>query len=340
MSSCTEETNPVIGDLNESYLSGKGVYILNEGNFRSGNGSLSFFSYDSLKIFNHVFLDINQRPLGDIPYSMSFYGNKAYIVVNNSGKIEVVNSDDMTSVTTIDGILSPRYISFIDETKAYVTSLYSDSLIVLDLPSNSIQGYINLKKTSESIVIVHSEAYVANWTEGNKIMVIDIFNDLVTDSIEVGTEPESMVIDRNEILWVLCNGGWKREYFAELIGIDTRTNDITKRFTFPSISDSPTCLQINKEGETMFFILNGVRRMNIDDTKLPSENFIQNSNCNFYKMGINPDNSEIFVTDAADYVQKGNILRYSREGALISEMKADINPGGLCFKVDADTDIE
>jgi hypothetical protein len=90
-------------------------------------------------------------------------------------------------------------------------------------------------------------------------------------------------------------------------------------------------LQINKEGETMFFILNGVRRMNIDDTKLPSENFIQNSNCNFYKMGINPDNSEIFVTDAADYVQKGNILRYSREGALISEMKADINPGGLCF---------
>jgi hypothetical protein len=92
-------------------------------------------------------------------------------VVNNSGKIEVVNSDDMTSVTTIDGILSPRYISFIDETKAYVTSLYSDSLIVLDLPSNSIKGYINLKKTSESIVIVHSEAYVANWTGGNKVMV-------------------------------------------------------------------------------------------------------------------------------------------------------------------------
>jgi YVTN family beta-propeller protein len=340
MSSCIKETNPVIGDLNESYLSGKGAFILNEGNFRSGNGSLSYFSYDSLKIFNHVFLDINQRPLGDIPYSMGFHGSKAYIVVNNSGKIEVVNSKDMTSVATIDGILSPRYVLFINGTKAYVTSLYSDSLAILDLSSNSISGYINLKKTSESIIIMHSTAYVANWTGGNKIMVIDTDNDQVTDSIEVGTEPESMVIDKNETLWVLCNGGWKREYFAELIGIDTRTNDIKKRFTFPSISDSPTCLQIDKEGEIMFFILNGVRRMNIDDVNLPVENFIRNSDRNFYKIGVNPDNDEIFVTDPIDYVQKGNVLRYSRGGVLISEMQADIIPGYICFKVNADPDTQ
>jgi YVTN family beta-propeller protein len=330
----------VIGDLNESYLSGKGAFILNEGNFRSGNGSLSFFSYDSLKIFNHVFLDINKRPLGDIPYSMSFNGSKAYIVVNNSGKIEVVKSNDMTSVATIKGIVSPRYISFINDTKAYVSSLYSDSLIILNLSSNSISGYINLGKSSESIVIDHSSAYVANWTGGNKIMVIDTDNDHVIDSIEVGEEPESIVIDKNETLWVLCNGGWKREYFAELIGIDTRTNRIKKRFAFPAITDSPTCLQMDRNGEVMFFILNGVRRMNINDGQLPAEDFIPNHDHSFYKMGINPDNDEIFVTDAVDYVQKGNVLRYGKEGTFISEMQADIIPGSICFKVITDTHSE
>jgi len=340
MSSCIKETNPVIDDLNESYLSGEGVFILNEGNFRSGNGSLSFFSYDSLKIFNHVFLDINQRPLGDIPYSMIIHGTMAYIVVNNSGKIEVVNSRDMTSAATINGILSPRYVSFIDETKAYVTSLYSDSLAILDLSSNSVSGYINLRKSSESIVIVHTTAYVANWTGGNEIIVINTDNDQVTDSIEVGAEPESMVIDKNETLWVLCNGGWKREYFAELIGIDTRTNSIKKRLTFPSINDSPTCLQIDGKGEMLFYILDGIRRMNIDDVQLPVVDFIPNSDHSFYKMGVNPDNDEIFVTDAVDYVQKGNVLRYRREGTLISEMQVGIIPGGICFKFNADTNTQ
>ncbi len=340
LSSCIKEPNPVIGDLNRSFLSGKGVFILNEGNFRSGNGSLSFFSYDSLKIFNHVFLNINKRPLGDIPYSMNFHGGKAYIVVNNSGKIEVVNSNDMTSVATINGIVSPRYISFINDTKAYVSSLYSDSMIILNLSSNSISGYINLGKSSESIVTDQSSAYVGNWTGGNKIMVIDTDNDHVIDSIEVGQEPESMVIDKNETLWVLCNGGWEREYFAELIGIDIRTNRVKKRFTFPAITDSPSCLQIDNDGEVMFFILNGVRRMNINDAQLPTQDFIPNHDHSFYKMGINPYNDEIFVTDAVDYVQIGNVLRYSKEGTFISEMQAGIIPGSICFKVIADTHSE
>ena len=56
-------------------------------------------------------------------------------------------------------------------------------------------------------------------------MVIDNTTDEVIDSIEVGIEPESMVIDKNNMLWVLCNGGWTRENFAELDGINTITDD-------------------------------------------------------------------------------------------------------------------
>ncbi len=104
---------------------------MNEGNFRSGNGSLSFFSYDSLKLFNHVFQEVNKRPLGDIPYSINILGGKAYIVVNNSGKIEVADQNNMTSAATIDGINSPRYIAFVSDVKAYVTSLYSDSVTII-----------------------------------------------------------------------------------------------------------------------------------------------------------------------------------------------------------------
>ncbi len=94
-----------------------------------------------------------------------------------------------------------------------------------------------------------------------------------------------MVLDKNETLWVLCNGGWEREHFAELIGINTRSNTITKRFVFPSISDSPACLQIDGKGEVLFFILTGIRRMKTDDIQLPSNIFIRDNGYNFYKMG-------------------------------------------------------
>ena len=56
-------------DLNFTFKGG--VFIVNEGNYRSGNGSLSFYSYDSSKIFNDLFYSINGRPLGDVPNSMA-----------------------------------------------------------------------------------------------------------------------------------------------------------------------------------------------------------------------------------------------------------------------------
>jgi YVTN family beta-propeller protein len=338
--SCSKEINPIIIDPGKTYLSGEGVFVLNEGNFRSGNGSLSFFSYDSLKIYNHVFLNMNQRPLGDIPYSMGFHGSNAYLLVNNSDKIEVTDRNYLKSVATINKISSPRYISFINDRKAYVTSLYSDSIAIIDLLKNSVTGYINIKKTSESIVTVYTTAFVANWVGGNKVMVINTSTNQVTDSIDVGSEPESMVVDKNETLWVLCNGGWKRENYAELIGISTRTNKIEKRFTFPSVNDSPTCLQIDGKGATLYFLLNGVRRMSIEALSLPSQVFIPELEHIFYKLGVNPVNNEVFVTDVVDYVNKGKILRYGEGGTLISEMEAEIIPGTICFKVNPDNTSE
>ena len=165
--SCTKNTDKPI----DTYLSGSGVFILNEGNFRWGNGSLSFYSYDSAKIYNDLFLNINERPLGDVPNSMVIYGEMAYIVVNNSGKIEVVNKSTLLSQSTIDDLISPRNMAVVTNSKAYVTSIYSDSVAIINLNSNTISGYINIRRTSEAIVVSGSKAYISNWVGGDEIMV-------------------------------------------------------------------------------------------------------------------------------------------------------------------------
>ena len=333
VASCTK--SPVDqNSQNLTYSFGGGVFLVNEGNFRAGNGSVSFNSYDSSKIYNDLFYKANGRPLGDVPNSIAIKGDKAYIVVNNSGKIEIADQATLESKGTITGLNSPRNISFINDYKAYVSSLYSDSVAILNLSDNSISGYINLRRSSESIAVAGNKAFISYWTEGKEIMVINTLNDKVVDSIEVGIEPESMAFDKYGMLWVLCNGGWARQNFAELVEINTVTNKVEKTIEFPTKEASPTCLKTDGAGQTLYYIDNGVRQMDIAATGLPNAAFIiPETGQYFYKIGINPANSDILVTDAVDFVQQGNLLLYSSDGKLISKMQAGIIPGSMFFKI-------
>lgn len=316
-----------------SYKISGGVFILNEGNFRGGNGSLSFYSYDSSKISNDLFYSANGRPLGDVPYSMIIYDGKGYIVVNNSGKIEMIDPNSLQSIGTIYGLNSPRNIAVINGSKAYVTSLYSDSLTIINIVNSTISGYINIHRTSEAIVVLDNKVYVSNWAGGKEIMVINSLTDRLSDSITVGNEPESMVIDRYRDLWVLCNGGWTRENFAKLVQINTSTDNVLAEYVFPNKQASPTCLKIDGMGQTLFYLENGIKVMDIGLGKLPPTALIADPGASFYKLAINRNNGDIIVTDAVDYTQRGYVNIYKSDGTLISQEKAGIIPGSMCFNL-------
>jgi YVTN family beta-propeller protein len=330
LASCMKNTDY----SNMTYSFGGGVFIVNEGNFLSGNGSLSLYSYDSLKIYNDLFYSANGRALGDVPNSAVIKGDKLYIVVNNSGKIEVVNKSTISSQATITGLTSPRNMLMINDYKAYVSSLYSDSVAIVKLADNSIAGYINIRRTSESMVMIGNYAYIANWSGGKEVMVVNTVNDKVVDSIEVGNEPESMVCDKYGNLWVLCNGGWKRDNYAELIEIYPSSNTVKKTLTFSTKTESPTSLRINGTGDILYFLDSGVRKMDISATGLPSAPFIvQESGQSFYNIGINYINNDIFVCDAVDYTQNGYVLLYTGDGEYISKCQTGITPGAICFNL-------
>jgi hypothetical protein len=313
---------------------GVGILFVNEGNYGGGNGSLSFYSYDSLKIFNDLFAATNSRPLGDVPNSLMIMQEKIYIIVNNSGKIEIVDHATLESKATIKDLVSPRNMAVVNDNKAYVTSLYSDSVAIIDLPGSFISGYINLRRTSEAIKQYGNEAFISNWVGGKEIMVVNTLTDKVVDSIEVSREPESMAIDNQRRLWVLCNGGWDRQTAAELYVIDLATHKFQKKFTFSSKLSSPMCLQIDGVGQKLYYIDKGVKLMDINAASLPVAPFItEEPGASFYKIGVNPDNSDIFISDAGDYSKPGNLLIYKNDGNFISKNKAGIIPGSMCFKL-------
>ena len=272
---------------------------------------------------------------------MYFFNGLAYIVVNNSNKIEVVNANTFVSVATITGFNSPRYFLPVSNSKAYVTDLYDDAISIVDLSSNQRTGEIACAGWTEELVLAYGKAFVTN-RERNQLYIINTMNDQLTDSIEIGAGANSIIEDRNGKLWVLCSGSNSNNINATLHRINPIENTVEISFTFNLANDLPRRLNINGTNDTLYFLNEGVVQMPINANALPSTTLIPTDGRNFYGLGIHPQTKEILVADAIDYVQRGKIYVYQANGTLavsedfLRDMR-DYNKMGLTLYVGADS---
>jgi len=332
----------------------KGVFIINEGNFMYGNASLSYYNIETKQITNNVFYESNDLPLGDVAQSMTINDSLAYIVINNSGKIYVININTYKYVGKITGLVSPRYIHFINDEKAYVTDLYSKKITIINPQSFSIIDNINvdnsetkfLQHSTDQMLQYNNFVFVNCWSYDNKILVIDTDIDEVIDSIEVAKQPNSMVIDKNNKLWVLSDGGFADSPYgqdtAAITKIDADNFKLEKIYKFSSLNSSPTKLKINGSKDTLSFIYGnwgngniengGVYKMPINSETLPNTAFIEQKTRLFYGLAIDPNNSDIYISDAIDNCQNGYVYRYNAKGFPVDTFKVGIIPGAFCFK--------
>lgn len=317
--SCESQDDPLL------YPKGEGIFILNEGNFNAGNGSVSFYSFATKQIYNDLFRAVNMRALGDIPSFLAVDGSRGFIIVNNSGTMEAVDIRTMESLGTITGLGSPRQM-VIDGRKGYVSSLNSQEVTVIDLDRIEKSGSMDIGFTSEAMIISGGRLFSAHWSGGRSIVVSDLASGEVITSITTGLEPEGMVLDKNGRIWVLCTGGWNGEEIPRLARINTVTLEKETEFFFRTVDDNPSSLTINAAGDTLYYLDEGVRRMPVTATALPSEAFIGEDDRRFYRLIVCPGGN-IAVTDAKDYMQKGDFLVYDRLGQLLDTEQAGIIPG-------------
>jgi len=337
----------------EKVLNDGGVLVLNEGNFMYGNASLGYYNSSTGEVINDIFYRQNEGvPLGDVAQSAEIYDGELYVVLNNSGKIVVMNFGKYPALKAFDfthkitGLQSPRYIRFIDSSKAYISDLYAKSISIFDPFSYSISGTINLgngnpdyyQHPTEQIIVFGDEVFTNCYSYDNKILVIDKNTDRLIDSIDVLQQPNSMVLDRNGKLWVLCDGGYAGSIYGDaqpgLVRIDAETHTVEKIFILPE-DNWPSRLCINGNSDTLYFINGDVWRMPVIDTRLPEESFIQAISGTekrlFFGLGVDPKSSEVYVSDAIDHVQNGVVYRYTAQGEGVDTFQVGIIPGYFCF---------
>jgi hypothetical protein len=341
--SCKKEESPNPEPVNPTQPN-NAIYVINEGSFGSQSGTISLIDRSTGKITSDIFGQVNQRPLGDVVQSMHIYGDKGYVVVNNSNKIEVVNLSDFKSVATITGLQSPRYMVVINDTLAMATQWsFPGSVAVISLKSYQVIKNIQTGEGPEQIIKSGNRIFVCNsggFGGDNKITVLD-FNGNILSQLNTGDSPASMAVDSNNKLWVLCAG--KKTYSSQPpYNLDTANctpgklqsfvlNNLQKEsdFTFDDKTQIPSSLTINKSGNTLFYIYkNGVHPMATGSQSLPSIPLIGKA---FYGINIDPVNDDIWCADPGNFQSAGNAYRYDNTGKLTGTFKTGIGTARFTF---------
>lgn len=321
----------------------RGLFILNEGTFTYANSSLSYYDFATNTVENNLFFRVNNAPIGDVGQSLTLIGDDLYIVVNNSKYIYKVDAKTIVYKAKIEGFTSPRYMLQVSADKAYVTDLVSTGLWVLNL--NTLEKtFVETGNTTEAIVKVGNEVFVSNWsnyyttteTSNHSIQVIDCVNDTLVETIDVAQEPNSMVVDKYNHIWVSCSGGYMPPQDPAIICIDAATHQIIKRFDLASGTDYPSYLTIDGAGENIFFMNGGygtlnIYKMSVDATEIPETPFVTSGGKVFYNLKVDSASGDLYVTDAKNYVVNGDLIHYSADGTLLGTYELGLIPSYMLF---------
>jgi len=348
--SCKPDPTPTPVDPNDTVqpVNLKGVFVLNEGNYQFSNASLSFYDPEADSVANNLFYKANNAPIGDVAESMALVDGKLFIVVNNSNYIYKVDANtiecDLTQPFKLGDFYSPREMYFVAPDKAYVTDIIGTGLWIVNPQDMTHAGSIEMGKTTEKMVAVGNELYVSNWSNYyiapsshdsyNTVQVVDMNNDVKVAEIEVGKEPNSMAVDKNGHVWVLCEGrSWDVGYGENpsLWEINPLLKTAEKRYEFDGTAST---LRANRAGDQFFLIWNNtVRRFDLATMTL-SESFGITAETGglFYNMAVDPETGDLYVTDAKNYMMNGTVYRYTEDGVLLSSFEAGVIPSAMLFK--------
>ena len=287
----------------------KGVFVTNEGNFGVSSGTLSFANTATNAVSNDVFAVVNSRPLGNVVQSMEIVNGRGYIVVNNSNKIEVVNAADMVSTATITGLSSPRYCIGIDNSKAYVSQWGSggveEGVKIINLTTNAVSGFIATGSGAEKMLKLGNFVYVTNsgaFGSDSTVTVINTTTDAVSQTIKVGLNPNSIQLDKNGKIWVMCGGlanfiNPASSIPAQLVRINPATNTIEASIIFTDNSKRTQGLTMNKAKDKLFYLDNfyggSLYSFDITASSVSGSALINRS---FLGLGIDPSDDKIYAS--------------------------------------------
>lgn len=317
----------------------KGFFLLNEGNMGSNKATLDYFDYETGVYTRNIYAERNPDvalELGDVGNDLAIYGSKLYAVINCSNLVEVMDASTARHISDIQ-IPNCRYLAF-DGNYAYVSSYagpvdinpeYRRGIVVkIDTASLTIADTCTVGYQPEEMVVVNGRLYVANSggymapDYDSTVSVIDLATFEVIREIDVAPNLHQMKIGGDGMIYVSSRGDYYGLQSSTFI-IDPSTDEVVEELPLLQNSDMAV------KGDSIYVISHSWSNITLDyktgyaifdtqDRVTVNRNFITDGTeseiTTPYCIAVNPENGDIFLTDAKDHVTPGMIHCYGQDG--------------------------
>lgn len=332
----------VITDGIQADANPTGMYLVNEGNMGSNKCTLDYLDFANGYYIRNLYSERNPdvvKELGDVGNDIQLYGNKLYVVVNCSHKVEVLDARTCVRISQID-IPNCRYIRFY-RGKAYVTSYVGPvqidpnapqgAVYRVDTASLAVEAKVTVGYQPDELAVLGEYLYVANSggyrapDYDNTVSVIEMERFKQVQKIPVGINLHRIRADRYGKLWVTSRGDYKSVH-SNLYVLQKRTgyNEMVVTDTL-NIPCSNLCIS----GDSLFYystewneytqsntISYGI--IDVRTKTVVSSNFITDGTERDiripYGIAVHPRTQDIYVTDAKNYVSSGTLYCYTKDG--------------------------
>lgn len=320
--SCTSEYEETIPEITYQ----NGLLITNEGNFGSPNADVTFITKDLSLMQNDIYkANNNKENLGDVLQTMVLNGDKAYLLLNNSNKIQIVDRYSFKKAGEITAQLNnPRYMAIANGNLYVSNDKYGGAKFVnvYKLSDNSFVKKIDFASTStvERAVEAGGNIFVQNasYGFGNTITKINTTNNAIEGTpIPVPNGDITKTITYNSNVYVIAQGT-ADSYIYQI----NPAGSIVKTTTLTGIANA-TNLQIDG-GRFYFTSSNKVYSMDMNATAAPTNPIITavDGGANFTLYGFSVIDGRIFTSDVKGFTQPSEITVYTTGGTVISKFTA------------------
>ena len=340
-----------------------GMYLLNEGNMGSNKSTLDYLdlSDSTAHYYRNIYSQRNPSTvmsLGDVGNDCQIYGQRLWLVINCSNKVEVARADDAVRIGKVD-IPNCRYVTFKDK-YAYVSSYVGAVYTTSDSPLGSVYKVdtLSLQKVDscsvgyqpEEMAIIGNQLYVANsggyqgmTGQGyeSTVSVIDLATMRECAKIEVAPNLHHLKVDKYNQLWVTARGN----YMDETSSIWWLAPDEQGQMKVGGKIDqavSDLCIvgdslyfygsqwsEVSMRNTITYGIIN-VKTHQVVSTTLSAAPEISKIRMP-YGIIVNPIHRDFYLMDAKDYVSSGELFHFNADGTFDWKVKTGDIPAHAAF---------
>lgn len=323
------------------------VLVANEGQYSTGTASLSAITKDNITYAN-VFSEINGRPLGDVAQSISVINNQIYVTLNNSCKIEVMDSNFKSVETKVCSSGSiPGYIVYLGGDSIAVSDKNMDGklMIMKTAGVNNSNNYLRTIETGTTVQMILSNNKLYLGGSSLRVMQLGAMNKNQMKTIK-NSKGEDLSISGDSKLVEDVNGNIWMLNHNYLYCVNPRTDEVIKELPIAGVTvgEWDGRLDISPNKDQLYFTASakdprdnkdiiGIVTLSVNATEVPKSLKIDLTDRVkiIYNMAISPEGT-IFVCDVEyGVLTRSNIHEFTTEGGKVNTFRGGIMPQYIYF---------